>query len=145
MIRRDLMLDSTILMFLALIGLGVAALCVGSVLHYEVRTMRGIAIGCIPTGILGAGVGMAARRWMAANRPDVLRRERDAQDERNRYIQRQATHVSFWVFYAYIFLYTLLSPTKLIEGISHSAFGSATLALMSAVYLVTLLLFGKRY
>jgi hypothetical protein len=62
--------DATPIVFLGLFVLGLLALCAGLILHYERRVMYGIAIGCIPTGALGAVLSVYDSRWAARKHPD---------------------------------------------------------------------------
>jgi hypothetical protein len=145
MSRSRLELDTTARLFLGMLALGMAALLAGAIFHFEPRAMTGVAIGCIPTGLFGAGAAVLGRRWMAARHPERLREERDACDERAAHIHRQASPLSFWVLYAYLFLYTILAPTRLMGAVGHTAVAVTSLCLASAVYVVALMVYRRKY
>jgi hypothetical protein len=137
--------DATLIVFLGLLVLGVLALSAGLILHYERRVMYGIAIGCIPTGALGAVLSVYVSRWAARKHPDWVQKKRNAMDERSVLIRHHAGYAAFWALFAYVCLYTVLSPTQLLQGVSHAAFGIVTIYVMTVVYWTAVFVYSRKY
>jgi hypothetical protein len=126
-------------------AVGLLALAAGFFLPGERRAMFGIAIGCIPTGLLGTALCLYLPRLAAARRPEWLERKRDALDERDQHIRHSAGHFAFWALFLYVGLYTLLSPTSWLAGVSHTAFGVATLWVTMVFYWSALFVYRRKY
>jgi hypothetical protein len=128
-------------LFGALLAVGLLALGLGVGLRYETRVMTGIALGCIPTGVLGIFLCMWIAR-AAARRPEILDKQ---SDERLVFINQRASLLTVQALFGYFCLYTLLSPVHWLQGVSHTAFGSATLIFMSAIYLGAIAFYSRIY
>ena len=137
--------DATPIVFLGMLILGVLALCAGLILDYERSVMYGIAIGCVPTGAVGAVLAVYVSRWAARKRPDWIQGKRNAMDERSVQIRHNAGYAAFWALFVYVCLYTLLSPTQLLQGVSHLAFGIATIYVMTVAYWTAVFVYSRKY
>ena len=132
--------DGILPLFGTVLVLGLVALCVGSALNFEPRIMHAIAIGCIPTGALGAVLSVFVVRWTAARRPDLLGK---GPDERIRCINHRAGYASVHVLFGYFCLYTMLAPMGWLQGVSHTAFGSATMIFIAVVYWTAIAVYSR--
>ena len=137
--------DTPPIVFLGAFVLGVLAVCAGLILHYERRVMYGIAIGFIPTGALGGVLSVYVSRWAARKHPDRVQAKRNAMDERSIRIRLHAGYAAFWALFAYVCLYTVLSPMQLFQGVSHAAFGIVTICVMTVVYATAVLVYSRKY
>ena len=137
--------DSGTVVFSVTFIVGVLALCAGWIGHIEGRAMYSIAVGCIPTGVLGIGLSLWSARWVPRNRPEWIERKRAAADERSIQVNHHAGYSAFWVSFVYVAVSTLLSPTRLVDAISHTAVGSAMMVLMALAYWTAVVISNRRY
>ncbi len=128
-------------LFSLLLAAGSLALFAGLALHYEPRVMLGIALGCIPTGLLGLALSFLIQ-YLAAHRPELNTTD---SDERLAFINHRASAFTVQAMFAYLCLYTVLSPTAWLHGLSHTAVGSISLVFLSVVYLTAIAVFSRIY
>jgi hypothetical protein len=126
-------------LFGCLFAVGLIALGLGIGLRWETHVMTGVALGCIPTGVLGIGLSMLIER-AAAHRPELAVKQ---SDERIAFINQRASLFVVKALFGYFCLYTLLSPTHWLRSVSHTTFGSATLIFMSAMYLCAIAVYSR--
>jgi hypothetical protein len=132
-------------MFAAVFVLGLLGLCAAWIWPAERQTMTGIAIGCLPTGALGTALSLWMMNWVARKRPEWVQKKVDALDERSSLVRCRAGHTVYWILFAYVGVYTLVSPAAFLQAVSHRAFGCATLLFMTAVYWAAVAIYNRRY
>ena len=135
--------NATVTLFICTFAIGVLALAAGLIVNYERQAMYGIAIGCMPTGALGASLAVWLPRWVERNRPDLNRRKANALDERSVQLRRHAGYTAFWALFLATVIYTTLSTTQVVRSVSHTAAGIVALYICMTAYGLTVL-FHKR-
>jgi hypothetical protein len=127
-------MDGTVYLFSGMFLCGL--LCLAGGLVSGDRFLIGAAIGCIPTGALGVALPLAVLR---------KRRRVDPDDERLRFIHQRAAYSTLLILFGYMGLYTMLSNLAFVQGISHTAFGSITLGVMTVAYWTAIAIYSRIY
>lgn len=105
------------------------------------KEIQGVCIG-LASAFLPLGVGSLIIVKKMKDKANVQKKIDLEYDERNVFVRRKAGERSFWIFFGYIVVATLLS--KIIE-ITLLWFGVLTINLMVIVYYVTLYIYRKKY
>jgi hypothetical protein len=92
--------------------------------------------------VLGAVLSFWALRYAEKRHPERLRAEGD---ERILQIRLRAGNTAFWAAYAFLFLYTVLSPMPWMRSLSPTLIGCASLVFLGLVHAVASIVYNRVY
>lgn len=140
--RSSALRNHTVLFFVGMLGLGLLSLLIATTMQYETKAMYGIAMGTLPAGALGTLLSLWALRHAERRHPERLRAEKD---ERNLQIRLRAGNTAFWAAYAFLFLYTILSPVPWVRSVNPTLVGCGALVALGLVHTVASVVYNRMY
>ena len=126
-----------ILVYSAMLAVGLIALFAGYILDFENHAMTGVAIGFIPVGLGGILIMLYSRK-----NPAMIRNIESEADERSTFIRNKSGATAFWITFWYIFALSILSNVIIIP---QYLIGAYTLIFMNLTYFLIFFMNLNKY
>jgi membrane protein YqaA with SNARE-associated domain len=134
---------ASLVVFSGLALTGVVA--VGAGVATRDRAWWGIALGCLPTGVLGWILAWLLPRWMARRHPELAECKARELDERSEKVRHHAGYTALWIVFVYLGVCALARGLAMFAGVSALAWELSALYLLLAAYWGGVFYYGRKY